>query len=194
MLKWLGRLLLHSAFLILANMVVMRLITVAYAMLIRAGGQLPPHLLDTHILWRSLIVGFLAGILPVALLLAGFGWLKPIQRGGRTLSIQGQPQLWTWVPYSCWMIFGAASWILGSWDHSVLTTVPGPPIAGVFGVFFTDPCGRTGTWADLLACRYQVEYTALWVLSIGYSLAAIPVFLRSRSNLMIQTQNDENFI
>jgi hypothetical protein len=191
MLRWLGRLLLHSVFLLLANMVAIELTVVAYAILIRAGAQLPPHLLDTHVLWRSLVVGFLAGILPVGLLLASFGWLKPLGRGLEASSIQSQPQAWAWVPYSFWMLYGAASWIFGHWDHSVLSTTPGPPIAGAFRVFFTDPCGRSGaTWADLLECRYQVEYTAAWVLSVGYSMAAIPVFLQSRTTRL--TQNHEN--
>ncbi len=188
--RWLGRLLLHSAFLILANVVAIQLFTVAYAILIKAGAQLPPHLFGTHILWRSLMVGFLAGILPVGLLLASFGWVKPLQDRLQPQSVQDQPQLWTWIPYSVWMLFGAASWIFQNWDHSVLATAPGPPISEAFRIFFTDPCGRTGTWADLFACRYQVEYTAVWVLSIGYSLAAIPVFLRSGS--LTLTQDNEN--
>jgi hypothetical protein len=192
MLRWLGRLLLHSAFLLLANMVAIKLTVVAYAILIRAGAQLPLHLLDTHILWRSLMVGFLAGVLPVGLLLASFGWLKPLASSSEPQSIKGQPKFWTWVPYSLWMLFGTTGWILGNWNHSVLTTTSGPPIAGAFRVFFIDSCGRTGTWADFLGCQYQVEYSVPWVLSIGYSLAAIPVFLRSQS--LRPTQDNEDTI
>jgi hypothetical protein len=190
--RWLGRLLVHSVFLILANMIAIRIIVLAYAVLIKGGAQLPANLLDVHILWRSLLVGFLAGILPVALLLASFGWINPLQRNSEQRSVQSQPQFWTWIPYSCWMLFGIVSWLFTNWNHSVISTSQVPPIAAALQVFLTDPCehSATVTWADLLACRYQVEFAAPWVLSIGYSLAAIPVFLRSRSTAL--TQNNEN--
>jgi hypothetical protein len=188
--RWLGRLLLHSVYLLLANMFAVRILALAYAMLIRAGALLPPNLLAVHILWRSLFVGFLAGILPVALLLAGVGWLKPLPLDLKPRSVTSQPQFWTWIPYSFWMIYGMGSWILANWNHSVLSKSDGPPITGAYRTFFTDPCGLSGTWIDLLACRYQIEFTAVWVVSVGYSLAAIPFFMRSHS--VSQIQNDEN--
>jgi hypothetical protein len=191
MLRWSGRVLLHSVFLLLANMVAIGLFRIAYVILVKAGALFPLHLFDTHILWRSLLVGLLAGALPVSFVLAGVGWLKPFQRNGQMASINRQPQFWTWIPYSCWLLYGISSWVTQNWNHSVLTLTR-PPIAEAFRSFFTDPCGPTGTWTDLFACRYQVEFTAPWILSIGYSLATILVSLRSQATTL--TQNDENSI
>ncbi len=189
--RWLGLFLLNFVFLIACFLIVGGLVTSTFAMLVRLGAILPPDFLRNHYLWRAFAIGLLAGALPIELLLAGLGWLRPIRAKTNSTELSKKPKLWIWLPWSCWMGFGIIMWFRQSIDRSVLATHHLPSISDFRCVFFQAPC--TNAWLvthlDFSACSKQLEYTSFWVASIGYSSAALLPLLRTGFS---ELENHEN--
>ncbi len=177
MLKWLGRLLLHALFFIAAYIIAVRLVGLGYVLLLRAGAQVPPDLLKSHILFQATIVGLFAGLCPIEFTLAGLGWLKTNETAERSTPLRERPQLWTWVPYTCWMAYGMAAWLYQHRQHSVLEIRGKSDFSRVLDIFFLQPCdlARLSAFTNIDACLNQLNYTTAWIGSLTYSAAALLV-------------------
>lgn len=172
--SWLPRLLIHCAFFVAAYLIAVRLFNVGYFLLIKAGATLPSGIFNSHDLARAALVGLLAGMLPVELILSGFGWFRSPNSEVPAGALGFRPQRWTWIPFTCWLLYGIVKWASEQGAQSVLATSRPITPTSILNTFFLSPC-RSGWLLSLTnvePCSRQLIYTTLWVGSVTYSGAA----------------------
>jgi len=163
-----GRVLLHSLMFLFLMMILGNLSNIIFSLLIRMGAPFPPALLQKHFLWRSFILGVVAASPPFSFVLARW--------------IEAADKKWVWIPYSFWMAVGLLFWVGHDRDTSVLADRP-HYLTQLAGLFFVQDCTLSlpVNSVFLSPCFYQIVFSALWMGSLGYSLAAIRSYLRAHS-------------
>lgn len=170
--KWIAMLLLHIPLYLVTSYVVRELLRMCFTIVIKAGGDLPPMLLQQHFLVFSIVAGFLAGLLGVltirAMLLLPIDFRPPIEPAWK------RPQAWIWIISTCWFAFGVLVWISNM--HRSVLSASTLGLSSAIRVFFGGGCDLSNGYPNYLAfdtCMTQLSYTHPWLGTIGYSAAAL---------------------
>ena len=171
--KWMGMLLLQIPVYLVTSNLMRSLIGGCYRLLIKADANMPPQLLLQHFLLVSMLDGFLAGVLGVAVFRAII--LLPIRIQIASGPGWKRPQAWIWAISTCWLAFGILIWVATNSHRSVLATSRGIGFPDAIRVFFGTGCylpAANLTQSVLGSCMTQLSYTHPWLGTIGYSAAA----------------------
>ena len=170
---WTCKWLLQIPAYLVTSYVIRSLIGGLYKSLIRAGANLPPNLLLWHMLWVSIVDGFLAGLIGLFVVRAML--LLPNPTALPTGPAWRRPQAWTWILPTCWFALGVFAWLTDHVHPSVLASSSGLEASDFVTAFFGAGCNLTGgnfsSWT-LRGCMTQMSYTHPWLGTIGYSAAA----------------------
>jgi|HubBroStandDraft_5_1064220.scaffolds.fasta_scaffold466691_1 hypothetical protein len=197
--KWTGKLLLQVPIYLVTSYLVRQLLGGCYGLLIKAGSVLPPNLLFQHFLIVSLLDGFLAGLLGLLVLRATF--LLPFRMQGGNESALKKPQAWTWILFTGWLMLGILKWIAKNTHQSVLAASSGVTFSGVIQAFFGSGCQLLGTDIHQMIfsdCMNQLNFTHLWLGTIGYSAAALTpsgwvrLLRKQPQPVVVEDSNHEN--
>jgi hypothetical protein len=145
--------------------------------------------LHEHPFGRSLVVGLLAGFIPLQTLLSASGFINVrYTQILKRLNPDGLKS-WIFVFFSPVIILCLLSWMidwfaLRSRHSSVLQTTSPYPMSEFFDGFLSTNCSnftdlRGDMWGERwkFSCLIHVQLISIWMLTIGYSLAP---FVRKR--------------
>lgn len=171
-LKWTGIWLFQIPIYLVTSYVIRSFIGGVYTLIVKAGANLPPNFLLWHMLWVSLLDGFLAGLIGLAVVRA---MLLLRKRTAPAISAPwARPQAWTWVLPTCWLVVGVCEWLNGHVHHSVLSSSSSVTFSDVAVAFFGSGCELRGSdfsANSLQGCFTQMSYTHPWLGTIAYSAA-----------------------
>jgi hypothetical protein len=186
---WAGKWLLQIPIYLVTSYVIRSLIGGLYKFLIKGGANLPPNLLLWHMLWVSIIGGFLAGL--IGLIVVRAMLLLPNRLAGPPLNpAWRRPQAWTWVLPTCWLILGVLVWLKEHSHHSALASTSDVNVSDVITAFFGSGCYLAGgdfSADSLRGCMTQLSYTHPWLGTLGYSAAVFVSTEQFRRPLGSQT-------
>jgi hypothetical protein len=176
-------------------------IAAGVAYLFARGGSLDLwQFLHGHPFARALVVGLLAGIIPLQAWLAASGLMdRKIQAYLWRLKLD---RLKPWIVVFCSPILLLALfvWIIRWFENrslhsSVLFAASPYPFSDFLGGFMSTDCSDAGNWGamfwgDSISCMIHVQLISAWLLTAGYSLAP---FVRKRVLALLSGENPESF-
>jgi hypothetical protein len=183
--RWISRFLLCIFFYSVSIYVVGRLADVLAYLLAKSGSTDLWQMLHEHIFARALLVGLLAGLVPLQIWIAAAGIFN--RKFAVMLKRINPDRLkpWVFVFFSPLMILALISWAINWFDlhsrhSSVLQTTSPYPMSEFFHGFLSTNCSSAADWrVDLWGARYafscmiHVQLISTWVITIGYSLAPL---------------------
>lgn len=191
--RWFPRFLLYVLFYCVSIEVVGRTANGFAYLLAKIGSPELWQALHLHLFVRALVVGLLAGLVPLQTWIATTGILNP--RDVRVIRRLNPDRLkpWTCLFLSPVFLLAVGNWVLQWFDNSsgyasVFRTTSPYRLSELFKGFLSTDCSSTGGsamfWGDAYALRCQVhaQLIAIWLIAVGYSLApafrkkVLPIF------------------
>jgi hypothetical protein len=191
--RWIPRFLLCIFFYSISIYVVGRLTDVLAYILTKSGSPYLWQMLHEHIFIRALLVGLLAGLIPLQTWMAATGVFNPKHIILLKRLNPDRLKPWVFVFLSPVIIIALSRWTI-QWlenrrlSSSVLQTDSAYPFSEFFNGFFSTDCSIASEsnifWRDEygFSCMMHRQWIAIWLIAIGYSLApavrkrVIPLF------------------
>jgi hypothetical protein len=151
---------------------------------VKGGSSDLWQLFHQHPFGRAILVGFLAGWVPLETWLAASGLMnRRIKLHLRRLKLNRLKQ-WIVVIYSPVLLFVFGGWTIQWFENrgqysSVLQTASGYPASEFFRGFLSIDCAKAGGigesfWGgNALSCMIHVQLISIWLFAVGYSLAPL---------------------
>jgi hypothetical protein len=186
--RWFPRFFLCIFFYFTSVWVVGRLASAAAYMFVKGHSLVLWQLQHEHPFGNALVVGFLAGMVPLETWLAASGLIdRRITVFLRRLR-PDRLKPWICVFLSPLILLAVLSWTIDWFDmnsrhSSVLQTTAPYPMSVFFEGFLSSNCSdladwRGDMWGDryVFRCTTHVQLISAWVLALGYSL--VPIVFR----------------
>jgi hypothetical protein len=154
-------------------------------------------MLHEHLFVRALMVGLIAGLVPLRIWIAAAGiFNRKFERGLKRIN----PDLlkpWVFMFLSPVIVIAFLRWTFqwfenGSQYSSVLQTTSPYQLSEFFKGFFSTNCSNASEsnvfWRDGygLSCMVHVQLIVIWMIAIGYSLAPA---VRKKAMILFNTDN-----
>jgi hypothetical protein len=191
--RWIPRFLLCIFFYSISIYVIGKLADFLAFLLAKSGSPDLSQMLHEHIFVRALLVGLLAGLVPLQTWVAAIGVFNPKHEILLRRLNPDRLKSWVFVFLSPVAVFALLRWIMqwhenSSQYSSVLQTTSPYRISDLFNGFFSTDCSIASEsnvfWRDGygFSCLVHRQLIAIWLIAIGYSLApavskrVIPLF------------------
>ena len=191
--RWIPRFLICIFFYSISIYVVGRLADVLAYLLAKSGSTDLWQMLHEHIFARALLVGLLAGLVPLQTWIAAVGVFNPKHKILLKRLNPDRLKPWVFVYLSPVIVIALLRWAFQWYENrsqysSVLQTTSPYRFSEFFNGFFSTDCSNAAEsavfWRDQygLSCMVHRQLIAIWLIAIGYSLApavrkrVIPLF------------------
>lgn len=191
--RWIPRFLLCIFFYSISIFAVGRLAEVLAYLLAKSGSLDLWQMLHEHIFVRALLVGLLAGLVPLQAWIAAIGVFNPTHEILLKRLNPDRLKSWVFVFLSPVIVIALLRWAFQWYENrsqysSVLQTTSPYRFSEFFNGFFSTDCSNAAEsavfWRDQygLSCMVHRQLIAIWLIAIGYSLApmvskrVIPLF------------------
>ena len=183
--RWFPRFVLYFLFYFVSIEIVGRTANGLAHLLAKIGSPELWQALHLHLFARALVVGLLAGLVPLQTWIAATGILNPrLVRIIRRLK-PDRLKPWKIVFLSPVVLLALATWTLQWFENSskyssVLRTTSPYRLSEIFNGFLSTDCSGAGGsgvfWGDSygIQCMIHAQSIAIWLIAVGYSLS--PVF------------------
>jgi hypothetical protein len=182
--RWIPRFLLCIFFYSISIFAVGRLAEVLAYLLAKSGSPDLWQMLHEHIFVRALLVGLLAGLVPLQAWIAAMGVFNPKHEILLKRLNPDRLKSWVFVFFSPVIVIALLRWAFQWYENrsqysSVLQTTSPYRFSEFFNGFFSTDCSNAAEsavfWRDQygLSCMVHRQLIAIWLIAIGYSLAPI---------------------